>query len=150
MDEANRKEFADLQMLELQRMRKRVAELEGEITAASRCLLCGMDHNGCGCTHTEAKTWGRPAVVVAELEAEVERLKDYADRLAAGLPEGMLPADVANLRSANAELATDVERLRHAILDFLRWENEEPHNEAQWLEALELLAEAAAAEGGGE
>ena len=48
------------------------------------------------------------------------------------------------------DLAAEVERLRHAILDFLRWENEEPHNEAQWLEALELLAEAAEAEGGDE
>ena len=53
-------------------------------------------------------------------------------------------------RKEAIRLRTEVERLRTAILEFLRWENEEPHNEAQWLEALELLAEAAEAAGGGD
>lgn len=53
MDEANRKEFADLQILELQRMRKRVAELEAGIS-------------------------GMKAGAGSRI---IERLRDYADRL---------------------------------------------------------------------
>ncbi len=40
-----------------------------------------------------------------KLEAELVEARAYADTLAAGLPDGMLPADVENLRKANGELA---------------------------------------------
>lgn len=45
---------------------------------------------------------------IAELEA-------YTDKLAAGLPDGMLPADVENLRKANAELAQQVHELKAEV-----------------------------------
>lgn len=38
---------------------------------------------------------------IAELEA-------YADKLAAGLPEGMLPKDIENIRQANVNMATQI------------------------------------------
>jgi len=43
-----------------------------------------------------------------KLESEVERLKNYSDELAAGLPVGMLPQDVSALKEGNASLATEV------------------------------------------
>lgn len=49
---------------------------------------------------------------IAWADAEIERLRAYADKLAAGFPEGMLPADVENLREANVTMAAEIERLR--------------------------------------
>ncbi len=52
-------------------------------------------------------------------EKERDELKAYADKLADGLPDGMLPKDVENLRSANAGLAENlhkVERQRDKAL----------------------------------
>ena len=46
------------------------------------------------------------------VEQERDALKAYADELAAGLPEGMLPADVANVRRANEVFAAENEKLR--------------------------------------
>jgi len=37
-------------------------------------------------------------------------LQTYADKLADGLPAGMLPRDVENLREANAGLAEDLQK----------------------------------------
>ena len=54
-----------------------------------------------------------------KLERERDELRAYADKLADGLPEGMLPKDVENLRNANAGLAEDlrqVERERDKAL----------------------------------
>ena len=45
-------------------------------------------------------------------DEQIERLRAHCDKLAAGLPEGMLPADVENLRASNAEMATEIERMR--------------------------------------
>ncbi len=53
------------------------------------------------------------------LERELNSLQAYADKLADGLPEGMLPKDVENLRNANSGLAEDlrqVERERDKAL----------------------------------
>jgi hypothetical protein len=44
------------------------------------------------------------------LERERNELRAYADKLADGLPEGMLPKDVENLRNANAGLAEDLHK----------------------------------------
>lgn len=41
----------------------------------------------------------------------------YADELAAGIPEGVLPADVKNLRKANAALADTVRRAEPIIAE---------------------------------
>lgn len=46
---------------------------------------------------------------------EVAQLEAYCDKLAAGLPEGMLPKDVELLREANAQLADENKRLREAV-----------------------------------
>jgi septal ring factor EnvC (AmiA/AmiB activator) len=52
------------------------------------------------------------ALVVGDLERERDELKAYADKLADGLPEGMLPKDVENLRNANAGLAEDLRKAK--------------------------------------
>ena len=44
----------------------------------------------------------------AILQAEVHRLKRYNDKLAEGLPNGMLPKDVENLMEANTRMASDI------------------------------------------
>jgi len=43
-----------------------------------------------------------------ELEIELAEARAYADKLAAGLPDGMLPKDVENLREANLALANEL------------------------------------------
>jgi hypothetical protein len=48
-----------------------------------------------------------------ELERELDEMIAYADKLAQGFPEGMLPKDVEVLREANHALAEEVYRLRH-------------------------------------
>lgn len=42
--------------------------------------------------------------------AKLHELQTYADKLADGLPAGMLPRDVENLREANAGLADDLQK----------------------------------------
>ena len=41
-------------------------------------------------------------------ERELDEAREYADKLAEGLPEGMLPKDVEVLREANLGLATNI------------------------------------------
>jgi len=43
-----------------------------------------------------------------KLERERDEAREYADRLAEGLPDGMLPKDVEVLREANLGLATEL------------------------------------------
>ena len=43
-----------------------------------------------------------------QLERELTEANEYADKLAAGLPDGMLPKDVGVLREANLELAVEL------------------------------------------
>jgi len=55
---------------------------------------------------------------LAELHAqqeEIEHLNAYADKLANGLPDGMLPKDVENLRDTNVAFIGQIERLRSAL-----------------------------------
>jgi hypothetical protein len=47
-----------------------------------------------------------------DTKQERDELKAYADKLADGLPEGMLPKDVENLRNANAGLAEDLRKAK--------------------------------------
>lgn len=52
-----------------------------------------------------------------ELEAaraRISELEAYADKLARGLPEGMLPKDVENLRVANVQMAARISELEAA------------------------------------
>jgi DNA repair exonuclease SbcCD ATPase subunit len=46
-----------------------------------------------------------------KLRARVAELEAYADKLAAGLPEGILPKDVELIREANAKFAQQVHEL---------------------------------------
>jgi kynureninase len=43
-----------------------------------------------------------------KLERERDEAREYADKLAEGLPDGMLPKDVEVLREANLGLATEL------------------------------------------
>jgi uncharacterized membrane protein len=51
-------------------------------------------------------------------ERERNEARAYADKLAQGLPVGMLPKDVENLRDANAKLATEVEKWKMRFTAF--------------------------------
>ena len=53
---------------------------------------------------------GQQSRIYAAQEAEEQRdeAREYADKLAEGLPDGMLPKDVEVLREANLGLATEV------------------------------------------
>lgn len=46
-----------------------------------------------------------------ELEIELAEARAYADKLAAGLPDGMLPKDVENLREANLALVIELAKM---------------------------------------
>lgn len=48
---------------------------------------------------------------LAEAQGEIERLKNYADKLATGFPEGMLPKDIELLKESNAAMASDIESM---------------------------------------
>jgi DNA repair exonuclease SbcCD ATPase subunit len=50
-----------------------------------------------------------------ELLVKLEQMTTYANKLAAGLPEGMLPKDVEVLRDANVALASENEQLTREI-----------------------------------
>jgi hypothetical protein len=52
-----------------------------------------------------------------KLERELAEMTAYADKLAAGFPEGMLPKDVEVLREANAKLAEEVSEYRGLLIE---------------------------------
>jgi hypothetical protein len=63
------------------------------------------------CCHT--KVYGMigeyvEAQFARKLERERDEAREYADKLAEGLPEGMLPKDVEVLREANCGLASEL------------------------------------------
>ena len=51
------------------------------------------------------------------LQHELDEMTAYADKLADGLPEGMLPKDIENLRNANVGLAEELSTLRQSLRD---------------------------------
>jgi len=75
-----------------------------------------------------------PASFARKLERERNEAREYADKLAQGLPDGMLPKDVEVLREANLGLATELaaitaqrDRLAEALKECL--ERLEHHTE---------------------
>ena len=83
------------------------------------------------------------------LERELTAANEYADKLAAGLPDGMLPKDVEVLREANLGLAVELtavteqrDRIAEALERILeyqgRFAEEDPESIAK--EALKSLA----------
>jgi len=55
----------------------------------------------------ELKRWTSVNGVI-DLQRERDEAREYADKLAEGLPDGMLPKDVEVLREANLGLATEL------------------------------------------
>jgi len=53
--------------------------------------------------------------VESELHGRIVELEAYADKLAAGLPEGMLPKDVEIIREANWEFAQRIAALESQV-----------------------------------
>jgi hypothetical protein len=52
--------------------------------------------------------WDKEVEFCRKIERERDEAREYADKLAEGLPEGMLPKDVEVLREANLGLATNI------------------------------------------
>lgn len=50
-----------------------------------------------------------------KLERERDEAREYADKLAGGLPDGMLPKDVEVLREANLGLAMELAEARETV-----------------------------------
>lgn len=59
-----------------------------------------------------------------ELKIELAEARAYADKLAAGLPDGMLPKDVENLREANLALANELAIMTEDRDSETRWAKE--------------------------
>ena len=58
------------------------------------------------------------------LQQKLDEMTAYADKLANGLPEGMLPKDIENLRTANTGLAEELTTLRQSVRDAVEEINE--------------------------
>ena len=64
--------------------------------------------------------WEQTKLKLAESEA-------YADKLAAGLPTGMLPKDVENLREANTILANNLHKAEQKLAKLKRYDQSSIH-----------------------
>jgi hypothetical protein len=60
------------------------------------------------------------AMQALAFKAERDEAREYADRLAEGLPDGMLPKDVEVLRQANLDLAMELTEAREIIAAALK------------------------------
>jgi hypothetical protein len=96
---------------------------------------------------TDAETWKAGDLRIGskvcadfarKLERERDEAREYADKLAEGLPDGMLPKDVEVLREANLGLATELatvtaqrDRLAEA-LRYCREDSAELLGERDW------------------
>jgi hypothetical protein len=85
---------------ELESIKKEASELREKLRLAEVAKQCNLDalHKAC-----------------ADLQRTREQLaesKAYADKLAAGLPHGLLPKDVEGIRDANAKFAQEVHDLQ--------------------------------------
>jgi hypothetical protein len=54
---------------------------------------------------------------IKKLRQELSEMTAYADKLAAGFPEGMLPKDIEVLREANAKLAEEASEYRGLLIE---------------------------------
>jgi len=91
---------------------------------------------------------------IANLIRERDEAREYADKLAEGLPDGMLPKDVEVLREANTGLAVELaavtdqrDRLVEALREIRKGITEPTHHRRG---TLEIANEALAAVKGGE
>jgi len=60
------------------------------------------------CQWSDSNGWIVDIDFARRLERERDEAREYADKLAQGLPDGMLPKDVEVLREANLNLATEL------------------------------------------
>jgi len=78
----------------------------------------------------------RQEKTMEKLERERDEAREYADKLAEGLPDGMLPKDVEVLREANLGLATNIaavtaqrDRLAEALRNIMTYrKGEKPYD----------------------
>jgi FtsZ-binding cell division protein ZapB len=90
-------------------------ELERELAAAKDALLKAHKDYGCELRDPNGTIWEHAAQVQQQrdrLERELAEANEYADKLAAGYPDGMLPKDIEVLREANYEFTQEVHGLR--------------------------------------
>ena len=73
-----------------------------------------------------------PRYVSEELERELQEACDYADRLVEHKDMICLPADLANLREANAHFAVENEELRKTIRQIRSDNNEFCTDQQYW------------------
>jgi DNA repair exonuclease SbcCD ATPase subunit len=71
---------------------------------------------------------------------ERDELLAYADKLAAGLPEGMLPKDVEVLREANLGLSLERDRLAEALERILSYQGRFAEEDPESIAAEALAA----------
>jgi hypothetical protein len=70
---------------------------------------------GCEMMDPNGTIWEHAAKIQQQrdrLERELVEANEYADKLAAGYPDGMLPKDIEVLREANYEFAQEIHGLR--------------------------------------
>ena len=67
---------------------------------------------------------------------EVAQLESYCDKLADGLPEGMLPKDVELLRSTNAKLMDENDRHLEALRSIAGTNTKPSHLKKNWKEMM--------------
>jgi hypothetical protein len=86
---------------------------------------------------------------IEELERERDEALEYADKLAGGLPDGMLPKDVEVLREANLGLAMELAEARGALasrLELYQFQNQllKKRSKDKWaaIDQRDRLAEA--------
>ena len=73
--------------------------------------LCEKLQNEVDELKNQQHNW-RMSSVCRELQHKLDEMTEYADKLAAGFPEGMLPKDVEVLREANFGLAQEVHKVK--------------------------------------
>jgi hypothetical protein len=75
--------------------------------------------------------------------AQRDEAREYADKLAEGLPDGMLPKDVEVLREANLGLATNIAAVteqRNRLAEALRVATAYPLSDSWYKQAIDALA----------
>jgi hypothetical protein len=88
-----------------------LCDARGEITAITRDIETGFMQGA----YARLKNLQDEEREVYTLRAELAAMTAYADRLAAGLPVGMLPQDIENVKRANERFAEENTRLRKEL-----------------------------------
>jgi prefoldin subunit 5 len=112
------------------------------------------DHDAINAERSESRSLRKAWVELDDKRQQLEReltavteqrdeAREYADKLAEGLPDGMLPKDVEVLREANLGLATNIAAVteqRDRLAEALRVATAYPLSESWYKQAIEALA----------